>query len=373
MQLSAKHLFVAIIIATGVLVISVPCRALNLVSEYSIKLDENDRVLGSLGENYLIYGRPQITLYNSRGRAIFSKKLTNNVKPTLSPRGKYMGLITYADRSPTDLKTVKFELFDQAGKLLWKMSDPPPNSYFITDKGTIFGIEGVRGIPPTRVYLYNEYGTQLNVLIIKEYHGLKIAPSAGKFIIDKAREGLDVYDSLGNLLANLPSSELCIFDKDDRYIGTFLEGVFRLYQDEKQVATIKTAENTLRDIATNVAENLFVAMGPKKLQVFELTTQKLLWEYSLDQESRSFSSLSLSPDGQFIACGIDINGGSLVPKDKRHVEGYLYVFPSNGQTMIPHQETYKLWGIGLPRAAFSSSSGAVILETREKVEKFRLR
>jgi hypothetical protein len=372
MQLSAKHLFI-IVIGAGILAMSVPCRALNLLSEYSIKLDENDRVLGSLSENYLIYGRPQITLYNSRGRAIFSKKLTNNVKPTLSPRGKYLGLITYADRSPTDLKTVKLELFDQAGKFLWKMADPPPNSYFITDKGTIFGIEGVRGIPPTRVYLYNQYGTQLNVLIIKEYHGLKIAPSAGKFIINKAREGLDVYDSLGNLLANLPASEMYVFDEDDRYIGTFFEGVFRLYQDEKQVATIKTAENTLRDMATNVAQNLFVAMGPKKLQVFELTTQKLLWEYSLDQEQQSYSSLSLSPDGQFIACGIDINGGTLVAKDKRHVEGYLYVFPSNGQTMIPRQETYKLWGIGLPKAAFSSSGGAVILETREKVEKFRLR
>lgn len=372
MQLSAKHLSLIIIIA-AVLAASIPCQALNLVSEYSIKLDPNDRVLGSLGENFLIYGRPQITLYNSRGKPIFSRKLKNNVKPTLSPRGKYLGLITYADRSPTDLKTVQFELLDQAGKSLWKMADPEPNSYDITDQGTIFGIEGVKGIPPTRVYLYNRYGTQLNIIPVKEFHGLEIAPSAAKFIIDKAREGLDVYDSLGNLLANLPAAEKCVFDKNDRYIGIFFEGEFRLYQDEKEVATIKTAENTLREMRLNVDQDLLAVAGPKQLQVFQLTTQKLLWEYPLDAEPLSYSSLSLSPDGKFIVCGIDFNGGTLVSKDKRHVEGYVYLFPINGQSMINRKETYDLWGIGLPKTVFSESGGSVILETREKIEKLRLR
>ncbi len=372
MQLTAKHLSLMMIMAV-VLAASLPCYALDLVSEYSIKLDANDRVLGSLSENFLVYGRPQITLYNSRGRAIFSRKLANNVKPTLSPRGKYLGLVTYADRSPTDLKTVKLELFDQAGKSLWKLSDPAPNSFFITNQGTILGIEGVKGIPPTRVYLYNKYGTQLNILAIKEYHGLEIAPSGAKFIIDKAREGLDVYDSLGNVLATLPVSEKYVFDENDRYIGVFFEGVFRLYQDEKEVTTIKTAENTLRDMTTNVAKDLFVAVGPKILQVFQLTTQELLWEYPLDAEPMTYSSLSLSPDGQFIVCGIDVNGGTLVPKDKRHVEGYVYLFPINGQTMATRKETYDLWGIGLPKTVFSESGGAVILETREKIEKLRLR
>ncbi len=371
MQLSVKR-FSTLIITVAVLAASVPCQAINLVSEYSIKLDSNDRVLGSLSENFLVYGRPQITLYNSRGKAIFSRKLKNNVKPTLSPQGKYLGLVTYADRSPTDLKTVKLELFDQAGKSLWKMSDPAPNSFILTDQGTIFGIEGVKGIPPTRIYLYNKYGTQLNILPIKEYHGLEIAPSAAKFIVDKAREGLDVYDSLGSLLATLPASEKYVFDRDDRYIGIFYESVFHLYQDEKEVATIKTAENTLRDMVTNVGKDLFVAMGPKRLQVFQLTMQKLLWEFPLDPAPLSYSSLSLSPDGRFIVCGVDVNAGTLVPKDKRHVEGYVYLFPIDGRGMITRKETYDLWGIGIPRTVFSQTGGAVILETREKVEKFKL-
>jgi hypothetical protein len=371
MQLSAKHLSLIVIIGV-VLAASLPCQALELVSEYSIKLDANDRVLGSLSDNYLIYGRPRITLRNSRGTAIFSRKLSNNVKPTLSPRGKYLGLVTYADHSPTDLKTLKLELYDRAGKLLWKMSDPEPNSFMITDQGTIFGIEGVKGIPPTRIYLYNRYGTRLNILPIKEFHGLEIAPSAAKFIIDKAQEGLDVYDSLGNVLATLPVSEKYVFDKNDRYIGVFFQGVFRLYQDEKEVATIKIAEKTLRDMKLNVAKDMLAAMGPKKLQVFQLTTQKLLWEYPLDAEPLSYSSLSISSDGRFIVCGVDVNGGTLVPKDKRHVEGYLYLFPSNGQTMVSRTENYKLWGIGIPRTVFSETGGAVILETREKLEKFRI-
>ncbi len=346
---------------------------LYLDKEYSITLEEKDRVLGSLRGNYAVYGRPDLTLYDKGGREIFSRTLKNNVKPTLSPEGRYLALVTYADRSPTDLKTVKLEMFDSTGAFLWQMAKPSANTFHITDKGTIFGIEGVKGIPPTRIHLYDQYGTLLNILIYKEFHGIKIAPSGGKFILDKARGGLDVYDSLGVLLFDLPVSEMYVFDTDDRYVGVFFQGLFRLYQDGEEVVQIKTRIQTLRDMAINVEEDLLVMMGVKRLEVYELVSRNMLWEYALRSQERSYSSLDVSPDGRLIACGIDVNAGTLVPKDKRHVEGYLFIFPRDGEKIVRHRVSYDLWGISLPKGVFSKSGDEIILQTRELITRFDLR
>lgn len=358
---------------TLILWMAVPVFSLDLVSEFSIPLREKDRILGSLESNFLVYGRPTITMYNIRGKSLFSRKLTNNVKPTLSPNGKILGLITYADRSPTDLKTVKLEMFDQAGVFQWKMNNPAPNAFFIADNGAIFGIEGVEGISPTRIHLFDRYGDLLNILTFDNYHGLVISPSGGKFIVNLARDGLEVYDSLGNLLSSLPVSKNFVFDRDDRYIGTFFQGVFRLYQDEKEVVSIKSPEMVIRDLALNVEEDLAVLMAAKRLEVYELTTRKQLWEYRLYEEKKWLSALDFSDDGRFIGCGLDINGGNQVPKPKRHVEGYLLLFSSNGKAFVRQRETYDIWATGLPKGVFSPSSASIILQTREKLEKFKIK
>ena len=91
------------------------------------------------------------------------------------------------------------------------------------------------------------------------------------------------------------------------------------------------------------------------------------------EERKWFTSLDLDDAARFIACGIDINQGTLVTKEKRHVEGYLYLFTSNGKTMAQRREDYALWGVGLPRGALSPSAGVVTLLTREKLQQFFIR
>jgi hypothetical protein len=355
------------------LIAATPAFTIVLVSDYKTPLKEKDRILGSMKENYLVYGRPNITMYSNTGQAVFSRKLKNNVKPTLSPNGKYLGLTTYADHSPTELRTLKFEMFDKVGNYRWKLVEPAANAFIIADNGAFFGIEGVEGIPPTKIHVYDQYGDVVNILDIKNYHGLLVSPSGGKFIIDRARAGLQVYDSMGVLLDSLPVSKDYVFDKDDRYIGTFFQGIFRLFQDGKEVTTIKSSEMVIREMEINIEKNLVVLMAGKRLEVYELTTKKLLWEYRFIEESKWFTDLDVSDDGRFIACGVDINGGTMVPKGKRHVEGYLFLFPISGKSLIREKETYELWASGLPRGVFSPSSGSVILQTREKLEKFRIR
>lgn len=373
MQRSAMVLCLAGILGMALSISSATAGILDVKPEYTIPLDESDRVLGSLRGNFLVYGRPTITMYNTRGKPVFSRKLKNNVKPSVSPEGKFLALVTYADHSPTDLKTVKLELFDQAGRFKWKLSDPPPNTYYVTDFGSIIGIEGVKGIPPTRIYVYNRNGTLYNILPFDEFHGIEIAPSGERFIVDRNMGGLDVYDSTGNFLYGLPVSVEYVFDRDDRYIGVFYDGVFRLYQDEKEVALIETDMHSLKDMALNVEENLLVLMGLKNLEVYELVSQKLIWDFRLFDPNHWYSSLDLSPDGRHIVCGVDINLGNSVPKDKRHVKGYLMIFPRNGKTMEQHNETYDLWGLGLPKGVFSTTGGSLITQTREKIAKTRLR
>ncbi len=367
-----KKLYTALFIASLMLLGS-SASALDLTKQFSIPLKKKARVLGETSDHFAIYNRPNLTIYNSRGKQIYKKSLKNNVKPSLSPDGRILALVTYADRSPTSLKTVKLSLYNQAGKFKWKLDNPPANSYTITNQGMIFGLEGIEGMGGSRMHIYDQYGDRLNILNLKAMHGLEISPSGAKFIIDQARAGLLVYDSLGEKLASIPVSSQYKFDQDDRYLGAFFQGKFSLYQDEKLVKTISTKELSIVDFEMNVAENILVVMSNKWLEIFDLITGDQKWQYRLLEEQQWYSSLSLSADGKFISTGIDYNLGNSVAKDKRHVKGIVDLFRADGKNMIRHQETYELWGMHLPRGVFSTSGGSLIVTTREVIKKLRIK
>ncbi len=344
-----------------------------LESEFSIALNEKDRVLGSLEGNFLVYGRPYIAMYDNQGKKLFSRKLKNNVRPTLSPNGRFLGLVTYADRSPTDLKTVKLEVFDSNGKRRWKISKPAANMFYIADNGAVFGIEGVQGISPTRLHLYKSTGDHFNVLTFDNYHGISISPSGERFIIDQGDAGLLVHDSTGNPLTTLPPADHFIFDRREQYVGAFSGGLFRLYHNEDEIKQVSFSEQEITDMAVHVEADLLILMASKKFEVYRLTSGKLLREFRLNEMEKRFTSLAISRDGRYFVCGVDVNSGKSVPKDRRHVEGYLYIFSSDGKKLIRHQETYKSWRVGFPRAAFSSIDDSVMLETAEKAARLIIR
>lgn len=366
-----KRLPIYCIIAL-LLLLNTTVSSLSLVEQNSLPLEAKDRILGETSENFATYNRPNLIMYNSRGKVIYKKELKNNVKPSVSPDGRVLALVTYADRSPTSLKTVKLSLYDHQGKFKWKLDNPPASSFTITNQGTIFGLEGIEGMGGSRMHLYDQYGDRLNILDLRAMHGLEISPSGAKFLIDMAKGGVVVYDSLGEQLSAMSVSSQYKFDKDDRYLGLYFQGKFRLYQDEKLVKTISTKVLSIVDFEMNVESNVLVVMSKKRLEFYDLITGDFKWEYRLSESAQSYSSLSISPDGKFISTGIDYNLGSIVPKGKRHVKGEIYLYRTDGKNMAVHEETYQLWGLNLPRGEFSPSGGSLVITTREFIKKFRI-
>ena len=117
--------------------------AQELQARFKIPLKENDRVLGSLSGNFAVYGRPYIAMYNNQGQKLWSRKLKNNIKPYLSDNGDFLALVTYADRSPTDLQAMKLEMFQPDGNRRWSISKPAATNFYIANNGMVIGVEGV--------------------------------------------------------------------------------------------------------------------------------------------------------------------------------------------------------------------------------------
>ena len=343
--------------------------AFKFESQYKTVLTADDHVLGSLKSNYLVYDHPQITLYDSDGKKLFIKKIDYSSRPVISPNGKHVVVVTYDSKSPTDLRTLRVDFYDLAGKKQWTFNKPTPNTFMLADNGAIFGIEGVEGLSPTRIHMFDQFGSLLNMLTFKAYRGLAISPSGLKLAVDNGKEGLFVYDSVGNQLAVLPSAKQYVFDNDDRYLGTFADGVFRLYQDQKVVQTIKTPEPVMVQIAINVQKNLVALMATKRVALYELVSGNMIWEFRVQEPDRMFTTVDLADNGKIIVCGMDVNNGSTIPKEKRHSKGYIYVFAADGKTLTPWPESYALWGIGFPKAAVNANGSSMMVLTREKIEK----
>lgn len=346
--------------------------AIELEKESSIKLEEQDRVYGSMEGNVLVYGRPYIKIYNNRLKQLWSKKLKNNTKPVMSPNGDFLGLILYNDHSPTSLQTLRFSFYDARGKFVWKLDKLPATTFKMADNGYIFGIEGVPGISPTQIHLYDRYSDRLSIIPVEKYHGLKASPDGLKIVIDRSAD-LAVYDSLGNNIAELPGAQKYVIDRDNRYIGLFSNGEFRLYQDEKEVQRFETSEKEIEDIAINVEAGVLAVLSEKRTEIYDLITGRLKVNIQVKDLKESFTSLDLSPDGRFVACGADVNAGARVTKSKRHVEGFVYVIPTDGTKMLRRKLDYSSWTVRLPKVQFSRTGASVFIQTGDSLTKYRIK
>lgn len=343
--------------------------AAEAVSQYKIALKEKDKIPGTGKGNILVYGRPYVVMYDETGKKLFSKKLKNNVKPTISMSGNYLGLITFADRSPTDLKTVSFRVYNSSGNSLYKIPKPASHSFIIGNNGAVYGIEGVKGISPAKIHFYNHETNPIKSPRFASYRAVLVSPSGERCLIDSG-DSLYVFGVNGDRLYSLPRGEKYRFDVNDQYVAWFSGGMFRLYKKDKLLTRIESTENSIIELAVDTEANIVVLMAQKHLEVYDLAEGRLLWEFRLLEKEKLFTSLAISPDGKRIACGIDINLGVDVPKSERHIEGYLYLFSVEGKMVYRHQEKYNRWRKGTPRVDFCNNSGAVLMITGEKIESF---
>ncbi|MCK5124981.1 MAG: hypothetical protein KAR42_01890 [candidate division Zixibacteria bacterium] len=368
-----KTLTLPIYLFVFCLLLSLPAYALSLKPGDSIPLKEKDRVLGNMSGSIMVYGRPNITVYNSRLKAVFSKKVKNNIKPVFSDNGKSFALVTYHDNSPRTLRATKFANYDNRGKFKWHLPKPDATTFEFADNSYIFGIEGVAGISPTHIHVYDEFGDLLNVVTVENYRRV-IKPQGGyKFVIDKGVDGLEVFDSSGTSLATLPAADKCKIDKDDRYIATFTNGIFRMFQDERVVQKVRCTLSKIKDFEIDVERNILILLGEKKVEVYNLISGRKRWEYDVKDQKESYTSLDLSDNSDFFVCGIDVNLGSEVIKANRHVEGYICLFRVNGQDMTRQRIAYKNWGVGLPKVHFSESGASIYVQTKDSITNFRIR
>jgi len=347
--------------------------ALDLIQQYTVSLDKKDRILGSMSGDYVVYGRPFIKVINNDGKQLFSKKLKNNVKPTVSPNGNYIGLATYTDRDPTNLRATRMDVYSSSGKYEYKINKPRATMFEIADNGRVFGIEGVPGISPTTIHIYDTGGKWLSDLTVEMFHALVVAPSGDKFIVDMAADGLGLYDGQGKLIEVLPAADHFSFDShDDSYVGVFFQGEFHLYNNGREEKIVRSTEGSIIDLAFDIQSDLLVLLADKRIESYALGTGKMVWDFRLIENEQWFTCLDIAANGSYMLCGVDVNRGSDVPKDKRHTEGYVFVFSADGKVNARHKETYNVWGKGFPRAAFSESGNALLMATREKIKKFTI-
>lgn len=355
-----------------ILTLSEALKAQELQARFKIPLKENDRVLGTLEGNFVVYGKPYIAMYNNQGQKLWSRKLKNNVKPYLSDNGDFLALVTYADRSPTDLRAMKLEMFQPNGNRRYSISKPAATNYHISNRGMVIGVEGVPGIPPIRLHLYDASGNRITLLNFENYRGLSFSPAGDRFLVDRGPDGLGIFSSSGQPQYTLHPGTYFTFDRTGEYVGIFTEGYLGLYKGEEKVSQINFIETEIVDMAINIEAGVLVLLGQKNLGVFEPLTGKPIKELRLNEREKSFASLDLSNDGNTIVCGVDVNNGSEVPKNQRHSEGYAYIYQNKGNSLILHREKYDSWRIGLPKAVLSPGDNSLMFLTAETIKKLTL-
>jgi hypothetical protein len=185
------------------------------------------------------------------------------------------------------------------------------------------------------------------------------------FLVDCGSRGLKIYNSSGEEVSEMEHQRISAFGRNSEWNGHFINDVLKIYEGDKERLEVEFLYHMMFALHILNQEQRIVVGFPNNVAVLDLKDGSTIWKYSPGRENSDFVSLDVSPNGKYVACGVDINLGRKVEKEHRHVTGYLYVYDINGKSFENLEFNYSSYAAGLPRVKFLPDNRIISVETKE--------
>ncbi len=311
--------------------------------------------------------------YNNRLKTEFSKTLKAGQKLAVSDNGLYYGIITIlqpVDSTGAPLQHI--DIYDKNNKNIWsydglamgKCHIAPSGDYLVFASGTEGGFDW-----RVMVCNANQTGAMLDLVACKE---IRFASDGSRFIIDGGPKGVFLYDKAGNMLKALDYQNGFAISPTGKYFAVLKNAVLTTYMDTTLLSIDSTVDREI--VAFNINEKLkrLYYVAPYTLASINIERGAKVWDYKMESVEYRFTSIDLSNDDRFIACGVILNLGSQVPKDERHPKGYIYMFDIGRNFFRKVEFPNSNWTPGQPEVGFWPDGRSILVRTFDRILTFEM-
>jgi len=353
-------IYITLLIATFPLTSS----AFRLRQMGRIPIDKSARVYGQSSGSIVISEGDSLTFYNRRSkpRGVISPDSMQSVM--VADNGKFYA-ITEPGPEFADSAAMIVTVYDNRMTPHWGACDIREGDYYLGPSGDyLVAVTGTPGWYDFEIHVYNKCLLPVSHKI-EFFEKIYFSDDGGAFFVDCGLKGGKLFNAEGKLLDSTDVQQGFDFSENGELYAFYNQGEVEVRRNGERYSFIDINKLRLKDIVVRKDINRLITAYHHVAHSHRLDNGRELWMYGPEQENSRFVSMDVSPDGRFVACGVDVNTGRKVVKEERHVQGYLYVYDIEGQGVEMTAFRYTNYTEGTPIVDFGPDSRTIYVRTAE--------
>jgi hypothetical protein len=338
-----------------------------------IPVSEDAEIYGLGSGTLVVADSDSITCYNKRLRKTYSAKLSPDEKAASSNNGRYWGIVKPSELDGFGEKLGRIEVFDNRGRPQWVLDGIPDGELYLSPAGDYLAvIKGNPGFGNTEMFIFHRDSVAVRDYV-QECTDIVFSDNGSRIFVNSDAAGLKMYDDDGVLLANFGFQQNCAFSENSKLSACFSQGMLLVIRDTAVITQIDIGEMQMIAMAVSDSLDRIFCIAGYRLIAVDYENDSIDWDFRLETASEKFMNIDISDDRRFLALGLCINRGMLVPREERIREGYLYFFNVGGDGKSREKFTFDRYITGTPRVAFWPDGRSILVRTYGRIDVVELR
>jgi|GEM_PF-1958193 hypothetical protein len=342
-------------------------------SANKISFSEKARAYGLNSGNLIVVDGRSAVAYDKRFRPGPFLSMNSDQQLTVADNGMYYGLISPYKAGVFQKELLhRIDIHDARHNVIWSFEGLAHGSYYISPSGDymIFA-GGTVGAFDWQVIVCNsdQTATLLDIDALKE---IRFASDGSRFVIDGGPRGVYLYDKSGRRLKEFEPQNSFAISATGEYFAVVKARILSIYRDTSLLSGNIAVDGEVIAIKISEKSNRLYYISAFNLVVVDMGKGTRIWGYKPETAQYRFTSLDLSVDHQYIACGVILNLGASVPKDKRHPKGYIYMFDIGRNFIRKAEFPNTAWATGQPEVGFWPDQRTILVRTHDRILTFEM-
>jgi hypothetical protein len=298
-------------------------------------------------------------------------RLRGNQNVSLSRQSGVFGVTTFADNAPSTLYAAAFDLYDEAGKRLFRIEKPQATEFVISEDGRwAVGIAGGEEMRESELHLFDAQGAPVASWKVPYLSDLTLPAGSTRFFA--ASKGLlQSFSYAGGDPHPIGRFETFGVGAAGRYVVLCGAGSVALYEDEKLVFMAPSELTRPRTVTVSPDGRYIAVAGQDRLELFERDKGSRLWTVTSGKPELQFVSVDLSGGPGAILAGLDFDPGA-ESNTSRHTSGAVFLLGHEGALLWRDDFVYSDWNMRVPAVRYLGSRGQIEVELAEEIRCYSL-
>jgi outer membrane protein assembly factor BamB len=258
----------------------------------------------------------------------------------------------------------EIRVYSCTGQLIWGLRDPGCSSFILSDESSIaVGIAGAEGLPESTLLFFGTSGAQVGSAKVDNFSSGRFSEDGEFFFAISNGKGLIKFTTSGKEVFRYSDCNRYSVSRDGELVAIYKDSLLNIYREQTLLTAREIPELAIRDVRFSFDNRFAAILLTQRLQLLELDSTRLVWEYSLPDSGYQFFHFDSDSSFTYFACST--NNSTDAP-ERRNTRGQALLIDANGKPVWQTDLSYAEWSVKYPEVKIDLPARILTLLTAER-------